>query len=142
MRRCAIVAGSQRRRSCTPSSGSASSPFSRRPANGAATGAAYPPSWSATYALTKRATEAARTYRIPWAELLAKVYEIDVLACPECGGRMQLIAFIAEPTAAKRILDHLGLDSTGPPLAPSRVGEPDSVEPAPAYDVADPVYEG
>jgi hypothetical protein len=92
----------------------------------------------------KRATEAARTYRIPWAELLAKVYEIDVLvlACPECGGRMQLIAFIAEPTAAKRILDHLGLDSTGPPLAPSRVGEPDSVEPAPAYDVADPVYEG
>src|SRR6266545_1805439 len=46
-------------------------------------------------------------------ELLAKVFEIDVLACPECGGRMQLIAFIAESTVAKRILDHLGLDSTG-----------------------------
>ncbi len=90
----------------------------------------------------KRATETARTYRIPWAELLAKVYEIDVLACPECGGRMELIAFIAEPTVAKRILDHLGLDSTGPPLAPPRASEPDSVEPAPAYDVADPVYEG
>jgi len=43
----------------------------------------------------------------------------------------QLIAFIAEPTVAKRILDHLRLDSTGPPLAPPRGGEPDSVEPAP-----------
>src|SRR4030067_633398 len=65
-----------------------------------------------------RAGEGARTYRIPWAELLAKVYEIDVLACPECGGRMKLIAFIAEPTVAKRILDHLRPASTGPPLAP------------------------
>jgi hypothetical protein len=34
---------------------------------------------------------------------------------------VKLIAFIAEPTVAKRILDHLGLDSTGPPLAPPRV---------------------
>ncbi len=90
----------------------------------------------------KCATDTARTYRIPWAHLLQKVFEIDVLACPECGGRMELIAFIAEPTLAKRILDHLGLDSTGPPLAPPRVVEPDSVEPDPAYDVADPVYEG
>jgi hypothetical protein len=89
----------------------------------------------------KRAPETARNYRIPWADLLAKVFEIDVLACPECGGRMQLIAFIAEPTVAKRILDHLDLDSTGPPLAPPRVGPPDSVDPAPAYDVADPVYD-
>jgi len=124
--------------------------------NGAATGAAYPPSWSATYALTRiveswpevshesdaRTAASSGSSSSPWAELLAKVYEIDVLACPECGGRMQLIAFIAEPTAAKRILDHLGLDSTGPPLAPPRVGQPDSVEPAPAHDVADPVYEG
>jgi hypothetical protein len=83
----------------------------------------------------KRATETARNYRISRADLL------DVFACPECGGRMQLIAFIAEPTVAKRILDHLDLDSTGPPLAPPRVGPPDSVDPAPAYDVADPVYD-
>jgi hypothetical protein len=87
-----------------------------------------------------RAREAARTYRIPWADLLAKVFEIDVLACPECGSRMMLIAFIAEPTVAKRILDHLRL-STGPPLAPARGGQADSVDPAPAYDVPDPVYE-
>ncbi len=45
-------------------------------------------------------------------------FEIDVLACPECGGRMQLIAFIAEARVAKRILDHLALDSTGDPVYP------------------------
>jgi hypothetical protein len=87
------------------------------------------------------ARKPARTYRIPWADLLAKVFEIDVLACPECGGRMMLIAFIAEPTIAKRILDHLHLDSTGPPLAPARGDGADSVDRAPAYDVADPVYQ-
>jgi hypothetical protein len=86
--------------------------------------------------------ETARTYRVPWAELLRKVFEIDVLACPQCGGRLQLIAFIAEPTVVKRILDHLGVNSTGPPLALPLNGEADAIDPAPAYDVADPVYEG
>jgi hypothetical protein len=46
--------------------------------------------------------------------------------------------FIAEPTIAKRILDHLRLDSTGPPLAPARRNQDDSVDAATAYGVADP----
>jgi hypothetical protein len=41
---------------------------------------------------------------------------VDVLSCPSCGGRLQLIAFIAEAVVAKRILDHLDLDASGPPL--------------------------
>jgi hypothetical protein len=45
-----------------------------------------------------------RSHRAPQARY--------VLACPECGGRMRLIAFIAEPSVAKQILDHLRLDST------------------------------
>jgi hypothetical protein len=84
-------------------------------------------------------SKTARTYRVPWAELLRKVFAIDVLACPECNGRMQVIAFIAQATVAKRILDHLGEDSTGPPVA--RVAAPqEQVEPGPAYDAADPIY--
>ncbi len=59
----------------------------------------------------------ARSYRVPWADLLKKVFALDVLACP-CGGRLQLIAFIAEATVAKRILDHLGLDSPGTAARP------------------------
>ena len=63
---------------------------------------------------------------------------MDVLACP-CGGRLQLIAFIAEATVAKRILDHLGLDSRGPPLARAQA-PPDLLDPAPGCDGVDTTY--
>jgi len=39
---------------------------------------------------------------------------------------------------ARKILVHLGLESTGPPLAPAH-READPVEPAPDYDHPDPV---
>jgi hypothetical protein len=45
--------------------------------------------------------------RIPrrgWAEMIRKAYEVDPLVCPECGGRMKIIAFIT---------DYSGLDLTG-----------------------------
>ena len=49
---------------------------------------------------------------------------------------MQLIAFIAEAGVAKRILDHLGLPSTGPPAA--RPAAPEEVfDSPPEYDGAD-----
>jgi hypothetical protein len=85
---------------------------------------------------------ALRTYRVPWAALLQKVFDVDVLACPQCGGRLRLIAFIAEPAVARKILDHLGLDSTGPPTVHvhRRPAHADQFEPM-AHNVADPSYE-
>ena len=68
------------------------------------------------------------------------MFDVDVLACPECGGRLRLIAFIAEPTVARKILDHLALDSTGPPTK-TRRAEPADVEPVPEHDAADPLYD-
>ena len=79
-------------------------------------------------------------YRVPWAELLRKVFSLDVLRSPQCGGRMELIAFIAEAGVAKRILDHLGLPSTGPPLVRS-VAPEEAADPGPEYGGADPIYE-
>ncbi len=102
---------------------------------------ASPPEKAANPAKPARTLSRLRTYRVPWADLLEKVFAIDVLACPECGGRLRLVAFIPESEAAKRILDHLGLDATGPPAAPPR-SVPEHFEPAPGYDLADPVYEG
>jgi len=32
-----------------------------------------------------------------WAELLRRTFQIDVLACPECGGRLRLLATIEDP---------------------------------------------
>jgi len=77
---------------------------------------------------------------VPWAELLRKVFSIDVLDCPQCGGRMELLAFISEAGVAKRVLDHLGLPSTGPPVATSRAPE-ETFEPEPEYDGADSTYD-
>ena len=57
--------------------------------------------------------------RIPWAELLQRVFMDDVLACP-CGGRRTVIAFVNERKIVEEILEHLGLPTTGPPVAPAR----------------------
>jgi hypothetical protein len=56
--------------------------------------------------------------RIPWAELLRRVFRDDVLTCP-CGGRRVVLAYLTQPGPVKAILDHLGLPSTGPPTARS-----------------------
>jgi hypothetical protein len=64
---------------------------------------------------------------------------VDVLACPDCCGRLQIIAFIADDAVARRILLHLGLDSRGPPVARAQA-PPDFSELGPSYDGADPAY--
>jgi hypothetical protein len=44
-----------------------------------------------------------------WAELMRRAFEIDVLACPRCHGRVRLVACIEAPAVTARILRHLGL---------------------------------
>jgi hypothetical protein len=61
-----------------------------------------------------------RHTRIPWADLLRRVYKIDVLLCPSCGGRMRVIAFLSDPKVVRQILDHLELPSSPLPRAPAR----------------------
>ena len=61
-----------------------------------------------------------RARRLDWASLLKRVFGHDVLTCDRCGGRRRVIAFIEEPKVARKILDHLGLASTGPPRAAAR----------------------
>lgn len=54
--------------------------------------------------------------RSSWARLIRKVYRVDPLICPRCGGRMHLIALIEEPAVIERILRHLGLWEPLPPM--------------------------
>ena len=61
--------------------------------------------------------------RATWAELLKRVFAIDVLECPNCGGRRKLIAFISDGVVVRKILDHLGVPSEPPRLTPARVSE-------------------
>jgi hypothetical protein len=57
-----------------------------------------------------------------WAEMIRKVYEIDPLLCPSCGGRMRIISFIEEPKTIDRIIRHLELTfEAGRPPPPHHV---------------------
>jgi hypothetical protein len=40
-----------------------------------------------------------------WAELRRRVFAVDVLKCPRCGGRMRLLAAIQPPDVTQAILD-------------------------------------
>jgi len=39
-----------------------------------------------------------------WAEMIRKAYEVDPLACPRCGGRMRVVAFLTEYAVVDRII--------------------------------------
>jgi hypothetical protein len=61
-----------------------------------------------------------RPGRMSWADLLMRVWAIDALKCPFCGGRMRVIAAIHDPDAITAILaavhsDRWSIPATGPP---------------------------
>ena len=55
-----------------------------------------------------------------WAMLIKRVYEVDPLLCPQCGGQMKVIAFIEPPQqeVIEKILRHCGLWDASPPRGP------------------------
>ena len=59
-----------------------------------------------------------------WAKLMARVFEMDVLECTFCGGRMRILAAIHPPETTRRILEHLHLPTRAPPVKPA-IAEPD-----------------
>ncbi len=52
--------------------------------------------------------------------LIKRVYEVDPLSCPECGGQMAVVAFIEPPQGdvIEKILRHCGLWRSSAPRAP------------------------
>ena len=64
-----------------------------------------------------------RSSRSTWAELLRRVFAVDVLTCPHCGGPRRLIAQLTDPIVVRRILGHLGLPTEPPRSAPARSPE-------------------
>ena len=75
-----------------------------------------------------------------WAVLIARIYEVFPLLCPMCGGQMRIIAFITNSADIRQILEHIGVDSEPPHIAPARgpplwdgsdaqVGESAQIEP-------------
>jgi len=63
---------------------------------------------------------ALRARRRRWAELLRRVFAVDVERCPRCGGEARIIGFVTEPSVIARILSHLarrGVDARAGPWA-------------------------
>jgi hypothetical protein len=58
-----------------------------------------------------------------WAEMIRKVYEVDPMVCPQCGGQMKVIAFLTNYAVVDRIIDHLKLTFVTDKPPPSRVFE-------------------
>jgi hypothetical protein len=58
--------------------------------------------------------------RMSWAQLLKRVFAIDIEQCPQCGGSLKILAAIEDPTVIAKILTHLGLSARAPPRAPAR----------------------
>jgi len=56
-----------------------------------------------------------------WADLMRRAFDIDVLACPRCGGRLRLMATVEDPDAIRAILAALAasreLAGRAPPFA-------------------------
>ena len=57
---------------------------------------------------------------------MRRVFEIDVLACPACSGRMTPVAEITDRRVARRMLQHVGLPCESVQPWPAR-GPPELV---------------
>ena len=62
----------------------------------------------------------ANTYSSLWAILLGKIFEINPLLCPSCGGEMKIIAFVTDTEPIRKILRHIGELDHAPSISPSR----------------------
>jgi hypothetical protein len=117
--RPALEAGSERRVRWDRAA-AAQPPGDRAPA-GATTTAGTDP-----LAIELASGRTLRARRLAWAALLRRVFAVDVLECPRCGGRMRLLATIHPAEATEAILECLGLPSRAPPTAPARLAaDPD-----------------
>ncbi len=58
--------------------------------------------------------------RYLWAMLLARIYNLFPLICPECGAEMQVIAVIQDKPVINKILESVGEAIKPPTLSPAR----------------------
>jgi len=90
-----------------------------------------------------RSTHSRAEARRRWAALIKRVYEVDPLRCPKCGGQMRVIAFIErrQRDVIRKILEHCGLweEPRAPALVPASTPPPVQAPLALRYE-ADPDY--
>ena len=68
---------------------------------------------------TSSTAPSSRVRRLPWADLLRRVFADDVLQCP-CGGRRSVVAVVTDSALANTLLTALGVPSDAVTFAPAR----------------------
>ncbi len=58
--------------------------------------------------------------RLSWSKLLRRTFDIDILDCAKCHGRLRVVAAIVDVRDARRILERLGVPSAAPQAARAR----------------------
>jgi hypothetical protein len=81
-----------------------------------------------------------RERRLPWAQLLERVFSQDVLTCDKCGGSRVVNAILAAPEHARDALAKLGLPCEPLRLAKARDAPVQLDLGASRYDGVDPVF--
>jgi hypothetical protein len=66
-----------------------------------------PPPGGSLIVRVLRQSSNGRDAHFAWADLLRRVFAIDNLACPDCGGRLRLLATIEDRAVVDQILTHL-----------------------------------
>jgi len=59
--------------------------------------------------------------RMSWAQLLKRVFALDIITCPQCGGPLTILAAIEDPTVIAKILTYLELPTRVPLRASARL---------------------
>jgi hypothetical protein len=60
--------------------------------------------------------------RVDWARLLRRTFEVDVLQCSSCTGRLRVVGEMTDPEIVRFVLDGLGLPTQAP--QPARARDP------------------
>ena len=64
---------------------------------------------------------ARRASKRTWAQLLARVFDVDGLKCPSCeDGRLRIVAFITSPDTVRTILEGMHLSAALPLASAAR----------------------
>ena len=65
-------------------------------------------------------TPGVKDYKMTWAKMLKRVFNVDVETCSHCGGKTKIIGPVLERSAIRKILFHIGADPDPPGISPAR----------------------
>ena len=58
--------------------------------------------------------------RVDWGNLLRRSFDVDVLACPKCHGRLRVLSDVTDPSMVRLMLESVGLPADAPHAARAR----------------------